>query len=177
MSLRHTILGVLDWVPMHGYALREMTRSYAWIQPMANVNLYPTLRELEAGGLVRHVEEVHEGRLRKVYSITEAGKTELQRWLTAPDLEPVAYRDLALLKICLLRPGAHPGASEWIAAELERNTEMLEEAERWLRDDGDRAPKYSRLVAEYGRDVQQVRVRCLERVLAEARSDARAERR
>jgi DNA-binding PadR family transcriptional regulator len=176
MTLRHTILGILDWVPMHGYALREMTRSYAWIQPMANVNLYPTLRELESAGLVRHVEEVHDGRLRKVYSITAAGKTELERWLADPDLEPVVYRDLALLKIALLRPGAHPGASAWIAAELERNTKLLEEAERWLEESGGQAPKYSRFVAEYGREVQRVRVRWLERVLDEARRDARAER-
>jgi DNA-binding PadR family transcriptional regulator len=177
MSLRHTILGILDWVPMHGYAIREITRSYAWIQPMANVNLYPTLRELETGGLVSHVEEVHEGRLRKVYSITEAGRTELERWLADPSLEPVVYRDLALLKIALLRPGAHPGASGWIAAELERNTKLLEEAEQWLRQSGGQVPKYSRLVAEYGRDVQQVRVRWLERVLTEARRDAGAGRR
>jgi DNA-binding PadR family transcriptional regulator len=176
MTLRHTILGILDWVPMHGYALREVTRSYAWIQPMANVNLYPTLRELETAGLVRHVDEIHDGRLRKVYSITDAGKAELQSWLTDPDLEPVAYRDLALLKIGLLRPGAHPGASSWIAAELERNTKMLEEAERWLQENSGRVPKYSRLVAEYGREVQRVRVRWLERVLGETQRDARAGR-
>jgi DNA-binding PadR family transcriptional regulator len=122
------------------------------------------------------VDEIHDGRLRKVYSITDAGKAELQSWLTDPDLEPVAYRDLALLKIGLLRPGAHPGASSWIAAELERNTKMLEEAERWLQENSGRVPKYSRLVAEYGREVQRVRVRWLERVLGETQRDARAER-
>ena len=176
MSLRHTILGILDWIPMHGYALREMTRSYAWIQPMTNVNLYPTLRELETGGLVSHVEEVHEGRLRKIYSITEAGKTELGRWLADPDLEPRMVRDPVLLKICLLRRGAHPGASSWISAELERNTKALEEAERWLQENGGRLPKYSRFVAEYGREVQRMRVRWLEQVLGETQRDARAER-
>jgi DNA-binding PadR family transcriptional regulator len=176
VSLRHTLLGILDWVPMHGYALREVTRSYAWIQPMANVNIYPTLRDLETAGLVRHVEEVHDGRLRKIYSITDAGRTELVRWLADPELEPVVYRDLALLKIALLRPEAQPGASAWIEAELERNAKLLEEAERWLREDDGRAPRYSRLVAEYGREVQAVRVRWLERVLGEARREVHAGR-
>jgi DNA-binding PadR family transcriptional regulator len=169
------ILGVLDWVPMHGYALREMTRHYAWIQPTANVNLYPTLRDLESEGLVTHVEEVHDGRLRKVYSVTEAGRSEIQRWLTSPELEPRVFRDPVLLRICLLRRGAHEGASSWIALELERTARVLAEAERWLEEDGGRAPKYSRFVAEFGRELQRLRVHLLERVLDEVRREPRPE--
>ncbi len=176
MSLRHTILGILDWIPVHGYALREMTRGYAWIHPMASVNLYPTLRGLEQDGFVRHVEEIHEGRLRKVYSLTEAGRAELHRWLTDAHLEPGVFRDPALLKLCLLRRGTLAGAEPWIASELERNAGVLEEASRWLAANADRVPKYSRLVAEFGHDVQKLRVQWLERVLQEARRDARSER-
>ena len=104
------------------------------------------------------------------------GAEVVERWLTDPDLERRVYRDPALLKICLLRQGAHPGASSWISAELERNTKALEEAERWLQENGGRLPKYSRFVAEYGREVQRMRVRWLEQVLGETQRDARAER-
>jgi DNA-binding PadR family transcriptional regulator len=177
MTLKHTILGVLDWVPLHGYALREMTRGYAWIQPMAHVNLYPTLRELEKDGFVEHVEEVHEGRLRKIYSVTEAGRAELHRWLADPEHGAGAYRDPALLKLCLLRRGALGGAEPWITSELARNAQVLEEAERWLAENAERIPKYSRRVAEFGREVQRLRVQWLRQVLEEVRSDARSERR
>jgi len=176
MTLRHTILGVLDWVPLHGYALKEMIGGYRWIHPLANVNLYPTLRELEGEGFVKHVEEVHDGRLRKIYSITEAGKAELERWLTDPDLESGVFRDPALLKICLLRRGALPGAAKWISAELGRHVDVLKEAERWLEGNADRIPKYARIVAEFGLDVQKLRVRWLERVLDEVRRDPPPER-
>jgi len=170
MSLRHTILGVLQWIPMHGYALREMTRGYAWIHPMSNVNLYPTLRELETEGLVKHVEEVHDGRLRKVYSVTEAGRAELHRWLTDPNHPPGSYRDPVLLKLGLLRPETLPAAEPWIAAELGRNVGVLERADRFLKDQRRRIPKYSRIVAEHGRDLLELRVQLLRRVLETMRS-------
>lgn len=171
MTLRHTILGVLDWIPMHGYALREMTRGYAWIHPMSNVNLYPTLRELETAGLVKHVEEVHDGRLRKVYSITEEGRVELHRWLTDASHPSGSYRDPVLLKLCLLRPETLAGAEPWVASELERNAAVLEEAERFLKENRDRIPRYSLLVAEHGRNLVELRVELLRRVLEAMRSE------
>jgi DNA-binding PadR family transcriptional regulator len=171
MTLRHTILGVLDWIPMHGYALREMTRGYSWIHPMANVNLYPTLRELEIEGLVEHVEEVHDGRLRKVYSTTQAGKAELHRWLTDASHPPGNHRDPVLLKLCLLRPETLAGAEPWVAAELERRLGVLEEADRFLEDNRGRIPRYSLLVAEHGRDLLRLRVDLLRRVLEAMRGE------
>lgn len=176
MSVRHALLGVLDWVPLHGYALREIMRGYSWIHPMSNVNLYPALRELEEAGLVKHTEEVREGRLRKVYSVTEAGRAELHRWLGDGTSEPGTFRDPALLKVCLLRKGSYANAEPWIMAELRRNAEVLKEAEAWLEENQNRIPRYSRLVAEFGRDVQRLRVQWLGRVLEEAKSDARSER-
>ena len=52
MSLRHTLLALLDWMPLHGYALRDYARGYAWLHPMTNANIYPTLRTLEEEGFV-----------------------------------------------------------------------------------------------------------------------------
>ena len=64
MSLRHTLLAILDWVPLHGYALRETAKTLSWLHPMTNANIYPTLRQLEADGFIKHRQEIVEGRLR-----------------------------------------------------------------------------------------------------------------
>jgi DNA-binding PadR family transcriptional regulator len=138
---------------------------------MSNVNLYPTLRELESEGFVTHVEEVHDGRLRKVYSITQPGKAELHRWLTDASLEGGTSRDPALLKLCLLRPGALAGAQPWVSSELERSVGVLEQADRFLKDNRERIPRYSLLVAEHGRDLLELRVQLLRRVLEAMRSE------
>ena len=54
-------------------ALRALAKGYSWIYPMTNANIYPTLRTLEEEGFVEHHSEVHDGRLRKIYAITDAG--------------------------------------------------------------------------------------------------------
>ena len=97
MSLQHTLLGLLDWVPLHGYRLREWARSYSWIYPMTNANIYPTLGKLEREGLIEHTAETHHGRKRKVYRATIKGRDELHRWLADGDMTRGSYMDPVLL--------------------------------------------------------------------------------
>jgi DNA-binding PadR family transcriptional regulator len=171
MSLRHTMLAILDWVPLHGYALRELVQGYAWLHPMTNANIYPTLRHLETDGHVTHTEEVHDGRLRKVYSATSEGRDELRRWLVDPTVEKGLYRDPMLLKVCLLRRSALPGARSWLHDERERTEESLRESEELISSRGEKIPKYTRMVAELGMEMGQVRLRWLDTLLAEVDRD------
>ncbi len=172
MSLRHTLLGILDWIPAHGYALREMARGYSWIHPMTNANIYPALRELESEGFIQHTQEVHDGRLRKVYTITESGRTELRRWLADGSEQRGVYRDPILLKIGMLRDGGLEGAAEWLDREVGRCLESSEDVDRFLKDRADTLPKYTRLIAEFGRELVHMRARWLQRILDEVREDA-----
>ena len=171
MSLRHTLLGILDWVPAHGYALREMARGLSWIYPMSNANLYPALRELEAEGFVVHTQEVRDGRLRKVYSVTDAGRAELRRWLADGTRQHGSFRDPTLLKLCFLRPGSLSEARPWIAAEARHCAEVAEQAEAYMKEDGARLPRFTRLVAEHGRDLARLRARWFAQVLDEVDRD------
>ena len=173
MSLRHTLLGILGWVPAHGYALREMARGLSWIYPMTNANLYPALRELEEEGFVRHTQEIHEGRLRKVYTLTDAGRAELRRWLADGTPERGTFRDPTLLKLCFLREdGSLSEAEAWIAEEARHSAEVAERAERYLKEGaGERLPKFTRLVAEHGRDLARLRAQWLARVLDEVQRE------
>ncbi len=167
MSLRHTLLGILDWTSLHGYALRELAKGYSWIYPMTNANIYPTLRQLENEGFVHHESAVHEGRLRKVYHITDSGREELRRWLGDGTEVQGTYRDPVLLKICLLREGGLADARGWIADELERSREAVENTRRFLQQQENQLPRYTRLVAEHGHDLLKLRSAWFERVLKE----------
>ena len=75
------ILAVLDEGPRHGYAIaREIERRSADALSLGEGSLYPALRALEAEGLVTSQWEVQaSGPARKVYSLTETGRTELAR--------------------------------------------------------------------------------------------------
>jgi DNA-binding PadR family transcriptional regulator len=172
MALRHTLLGILDWSPAHGYALREMARGYSWMYPMTNANIYPALRDLETDGFVTHSEEVREGRLRKVYAITDAGRAELRRWLADESRQRGVFRDPALLKICMLRSGTLEEASRWIERELDETLATCESADLFLKDRGAQLPYFTRLVAEFGRDLAHMRARWLARVLEDTRCGA-----
>jgi len=165
------MLAILDWVPLHGYALRELVQGYAWLHPMTNANIYPTLRQLESDGHVTHTEEVHDGRLRKVYSATDEGREELRRWLADPNPEKGLYRDPMLLKVCLLRPGVLGDARDWLAAERDRGVETLRESEELISSRGEKMPKYTRMVAELGMELGQVRLRWIDTLLAELDRD------
>ena len=167
MSLRHTLLGLLDWTSLHGYALRELAKGYSWIYPMTNANIYPTLRQLENEGFVRHDSAVHDGRLRKVYEITEGGRDELRRWLSDGTAIQGTYRDPVLLKICLLREGCAVDAREWIGEELRQVREAAENTGRFLQHQENQLPKYTRLVAEHGYDLLMLRAKWFARVASE----------
>jgi DNA-binding PadR family transcriptional regulator len=174
MSLRHTMLAILDWVPLHGYALRELVKGYAWLHPMTNANIYPTLRQLEADGLVSHTEEVHDGRLRKVYAATPVGREELNRWLSDPTQEKGLYRDPLLLKVCLLRDNVIEEARVWLQAERDRGAVTLEESQAFVDSRRQSLPKFTRMVGELGLELAQVRLRWLDALLAEIDRDLSA---
>jgi PadR family transcriptional regulator AphA len=174
MSLRHTLLAILHWTPLHGYALREAARSYAWLYPMSNTNIYPTLASLEGEDFVSHHEVVVEGRLRKVYSISEAGRDELRRWLADPGPEVTILRDPGLLKVCFLQPAALGAALPWVQRDLDSVSREVAHAEKVIETLGDRLPKFNGLVGEYGLALARLRKDFLARVIREMTADMEA---
>lgn len=75
------VLAVLWDAPLHGYAIaREINRRSDNALQFKQGTLYPALHALEKDGLIAGEWELQAGeRPRKVYQITEAGRTELQR--------------------------------------------------------------------------------------------------
>ena len=163
MAARHTLLGLLSWEPMHGYRLRQVAQAYAWIYPMTNASVYPALHELEADGFIEHDSEVHNGRARKVYRITDAGRVELSSWLTtAPDTES-SVRDPLLLKVSMLGDSDLSNASGWLSATAGRIREEIEDTEQNL--DHTTGGTGTQLAREYGLELLRLRLRLLDRVI------------
>jgi DNA-binding PadR family transcriptional regulator len=99
--LRHTLLGLLSQEPRHGYDLKnafEALLGGTW--PLNIGQVYTTLSRLERDELVA-VEVVPQELLpdRKVYSITEAGKDELDFWMREPASDTIRLKDEFFIKL------------------------------------------------------------------------------
>lgn len=109
MSIPHSLLALLDAGPMHGYGLKtEFEAATDDIWPLNDGQVYTTLRRLERDGLVAvdaGGEPQPEGQ--KQYRITEAGRSELQRWFATPvTREMVPRQELAIKLVFAIRSGS-----------------------------------------------------------------------
>lgn len=88
MSVRNALLGLLAQRPRHGYDLHAAFQAVAggeqaWALKPAQV--YTTLARLEEAGLVAlQSTEQDGGPEKRIYTLTEAGRAELNDWLTTP---------------------------------------------------------------------------------------------
>lgn len=103
MSVAHTLLGLLEHEPRHGYELKlEYDERFAPTRPLAFGQVYATLARLLRDGLIE-VDGVEPGGgpERKRYAITHLGVTDLEAWLGQPEepepqLQPVLFSKVVL---------------------------------------------------------------------------------
>ena len=114
MSLRHAALGLLSRRPASGYdLLKVFEASMANVWPATQSQLYGELNKLADAGLIEAADVGPRGR--KEYAITDAGRAELQRWMTSPQEDP-AFRSAQLLRVFLLDELAPEEARKYLAA-------------------------------------------------------------
>ncbi len=124
MSLKHALLGFLNYAPMTGYELKrhfDNSIHYFWNAKLSQI--YPTLDLMKKEGLLTmEVDYQENGPNRKVHHITDAGREELRRWL----LEPL---DLSPNRVAFLVQVFFGGnlAKEEILAQLRRNLALHRE--------------------------------------------------
>lgn len=75
------ILSVLSESPLHGYAIaRQIEKRSEELLKLGEGSLYPALKALEGKEWVQSQwEQQPSGPARKVYSLTDSGRTELER--------------------------------------------------------------------------------------------------
>jgi len=83
---KYAIMGILTWRPMSGYDIKkeiEASVNYFWHESYGQI--YPILKRLLVEGLATKSVEEQVGKPdRYVYTLTDKGHAELQRWLTEP---------------------------------------------------------------------------------------------
>ncbi|MFI6699769.1 PadR family transcriptional regulator [Streptomyces sp. NPDC050509] len=92
MSIGHTLLGLLESGPRHGYDLkRAFDDQFGQDRPLHYGQVYSTMSRLLKNGLVA-VDGVESGGgpERKRYAITDAGVTDVAQWLAQPE-SPQSY--------------------------------------------------------------------------------------
>jgi DNA-binding PadR family transcriptional regulator len=100
VSLRSAILGFLAVEPSTGYLLQQRFQgSVGSFWTATQSQIYRELHALERAAMVLVEVVPQAGKpARKVYTLTDRGRTELRRWLAAP-VEPAQLRDPLLLKL------------------------------------------------------------------------------
>ena len=106
MSLKHAILGFLEFGPKTGYDLKKtFDRSVAGFWPAQHSQIYSTLARLEQDGFVTMRVVPQTGKPdRKVYTITEKGRGEMHEWLlgSIPTVYPRSTFQVQLFFLGLL---------------------------------------------------------------------------
>jgi PadR family transcriptional regulator AphA len=123
------MLGLLSIRPMTGYELRKLSEEsiqHFWRESFGQI--YPSLRALEAQGMVTRTEEMGEVRgrpARQVYALTDGGREALRAWVAVP-ARPEVPRNELLLKLFFGRQAPAEANLRQIA---ERRTMYIEELE------------------------------------------------
>jgi DNA-binding PadR family transcriptional regulator len=104
MSVRNAILGLLSQRPRHGYELRAAFEALVGGEQNWEVKpaqIYTTLDRLEESGWVQ-LEDAENGGTpeKRVYSLTPAGRNELQNWFQT-GIEGDHQRDEFFIKLML----------------------------------------------------------------------------
>lgn len=103
MAIEQTLLGLLAREPRHGYELTKEFMPETTLGDIVHLEsgmLYAHLKKLQKQGWVSSRLEAQESRPpRRVFSITESGLAELQRWLAEPVTKTRDIRLDFLLKL------------------------------------------------------------------------------
>ncbi|WEK62739.1 MAG: helix-turn-helix transcriptional regulator [Candidatus Microbacterium colombiense] len=111
MSVRQSLLAILDQGPCYGYQLRHEYDRRTGATSSLNVGqIYNTLERLERDGLVRRGDADEHGHV--YWHITADGSTEAARWLASPVVHGTTGRDELAVKLAVAAtlPGVDVGS-------------------------------------------------------------------
>jgi DNA-binding PadR family transcriptional regulator len=100
MSVRQSLLAILDQGPCYGYQLRaEFDRRTGSTWPLNVGQIYNTLDRLERDGLVEKGDVDDQGHV--YWQITDAGAAEVRSWLDSPVERGHGTRDELAIKLAV----------------------------------------------------------------------------
>jgi DNA-binding PadR family transcriptional regulator len=129
MSVRQSLLAILDQGPCYGYQLRhEFDRRTGSVWPLNVGQIYNTLERLERDGLVGRGEADEQGHV--YWEITDAGSDEVAAWLSAPVVRSQATRDELAIKLSVAATLPGVDVSAVIRAQRSASVRRLEALQR-----------------------------------------------
>jgi CheY-like chemotaxis protein len=149
MSVAHVLLRLLLEGPAHGYDLRRRLGAFGAFYPLTNVNVYPTLKDLEERGWVCSRSEIANSRMRKIYEIAADGVAEFERWSSEPpEMSVSAETDLIALKLAVVSSRQGTGV-DWLPQSLVEIDEAIATWRASLEAAREGMPRLAQLTAEY----------------------------
>ena len=100
MTVRQSLLAILDQGPCYGYQLRaEFARRTGETWPLNVGQIYNTLDRLERDGLAEKGDTDEQGHV--YWKITDAGSADVRRWLVSPVDRGSSTRDELAVKLAV----------------------------------------------------------------------------
>lgn len=146
MSVKHSLLALLERGPAYGYQLRaafESATGNTW--PLNIGQVYTTLNRLERDQLVEALPENDSGQ--RPYRITEAGRHHLAGWFASPVQAADRPRDELTIKLALAVTTPGVNVTDVIQRQRTATLRLLQEFTR-LKAAEDHAELAWRLVLE-----------------------------
>ncbi len=171
------LLGLLSEEPMHPWQIDKEVqyRDMRFWTDLSQSTIYKQLRSLEVSGLVGVREEKVEGRLRKVYSLTDAGRAALRERLLEVLAEPEHLKwrvDLATSNLDLLPLDQALEALARYRKKLGENVKGYRDLEKFLIDSG--CPTHRLALARRPVHLLKGEIRWIDEYAAQLRGGANA---
>ena len=102
MSLKYAILSLLAHDPLTGYELMKLfDGSVGYFWHATHPQIYKELARLENAGQIAHRTVEQRGRpTKKIYSLSDSGRTDLMNWLRVPASVQRVKDDMMLKTFC-----------------------------------------------------------------------------
>ncbi len=130
MSLKYSILGLLHYEKMHGYRLKEhIEKNFGMMWSINYGQIYPNLKKLQQSNLItmEEVQNDKKGPPKKLYSITDEGKKDFNKWLESSPEKKMIIRDPFLMKFVFFRFGDKEKAIAIIDEQIKLYEAQIEE--------------------------------------------------
>lgn len=129
MSVRQSLLAILDQGPCYGYQLRaEFDRRTGSTWPLNVGQIYNTLDRLERDGLVEKGDVDAHGHV--YWQITDAGSAAVREWLASPVQRAQGTRDELAIKLAVAATLPGVNVAEIIQAQRHASLARLQELQR-----------------------------------------------
>ncbi len=129
MSVRQSLLAILDQGPCYGYQLRaEFDRRTGSTWPLNVGQIYNTLDRLERDGLVTKGDVDEHGHV--YWEITDAGSVAVRSWLSSPVERGQGTRDELAIKLAVAATLPGVDVSDSIRTQRRASLAQLQELNR-----------------------------------------------